>query len=219
MASHPPAAEVAKWQGSNRLWIDHARVSEGDLEWMAPVASLILWNVRLPEGFLAELPNLRGVSVRGGSRDDVALVAGCDALLSLDVNQVRGLHDLGAIAGLRSLEFLSLYGLPRVEEIPDLAELQALRHLQLGSLKGLKSLAGVASIPRLETLQFSRRVEVTPGDLDLLAGHPTLVAFDWFAEDVPNRVVDPVLERLSHLGRPPAVRPEEWLAQRLGTGP
>ena len=215
MASHKPAAEVANWHTPKKLWLDHARIGDDDLEWMAPVESLLLWNVRMPDGFLAQLPNLRGVSIRGGSRTDLALLDGCDALLSVDVNQVRGLHDVGAVAEVRSLEFLSLYGLPRVEELPSLQGLDALRHVQLGSMKGLKTLAGVASIPNLTTLQFIRAMSVTADDVDMLVEHPTLEAFDWFAEDVPRRVVEPVMQRLSHLRRPTPVRPEVWLADRL----
>ena len=219
MATHAPAADVAKWQRGTRLWIDHAIAGEDDLQWMEPAEVLVLWNVRLPDGLLARLPNLRGLSVRGGSRQDLSIVRGCERLLCLDVNQVRGLHDLDEVPRLRSLEFLSLFGQPRVERVPSLAPLEALEHVQLGSMKGLQSLDGLMAAPRLRTLEFSRAVSVGPDDVDALAEHPTLEAFDWFWEDVPQRVAKPVMARLEHLGRPPAVSPLDWVAQRLRRTP
>jgi hypothetical protein len=217
MASHLPAAEVARWQGSTRLWLDHAEVREEDLEWIAPAESLVLWNVRLPDGALARLPNLLGLSVRGGSGQDLSALEGCSRLICLDVNQVRGLHDLGVLSRLRSLEFLSLYGLPRLKAVPSFRDHEHLDHVQLGSLKGLETLAGVADAPRLTTLSLIRTVKLSDADLDRLASHPTLRAFDWFCEDVPQRVAQPVLDRLAHLERPAPVSPDDWLTQRLAT--
>lgn len=216
MPSFAPAADVARWHRPTKLWLDHARVSEDDLEWMAPVQSLVLWNVRLPEQALARLPNLAGVSLRGGTASDLSVLRNCESLLFLDVNQVRGLHDLTELSRLHSLEFLSLYGLPRVEAVPSLHSHDKLGAVQLGSLKGLTTLAGVIAAPALRSLQLVRRVQVTPEDVDGLAAHPTLEEFAWFDEDVPRRLVEPVVERLRHLDRARALRPDDWLDQRLG---
>lgn len=216
MPSHAPAKDVARWQGPTKLWLDHARVGEHDLEWMAPVQSLVLWNVRLPEQALARLPDLVGVSLRGGTASDLGVVRGCESLMFLDVNQIRGLHDLTELSRLRSLEFLSLYGLPRVQAVPSLRENEKLAVLQLGSLKGLRTLAGVIAAPALRSLQLIRRVPVRTEDVEGLASHPTLEQFDWLAEDVPWRIVEPVVDRLKHLDRPRALDPDEWLDQRLG---
>jgi hypothetical protein len=173
--------------------------------------------VRLPDGALGRLPNLLGLSIRGGSARDLSVVEGCSALICLDVNQVRGLHDLSALSHLRSLEFLSLYGLPRVKAIPSLRDHDRLVHVQLGSLKGLETIAGVAEAPHLGTLQLIRMVKLSDVDVDLLARHPTLRAFDWFWEDVPQRVALPVVDRLAHLERATAMSPADWLAERLAT--
>jgi hypothetical protein len=110
MPSFAPAAEVARWHRPTKLWLDHARVSEGDLDWMAPAQSLLLWNVRLPEQALARLPNLAGVSLRGGTASDLRALRGCESLLFLDVNQIRGVHDLTELSRLHSLEFLACTG-------------------------------------------------------------------------------------------------------------
>jgi len=196
--------------------MSHARVTDSDLEWMAPAEMLLLWNVQLPDGFLPALPRLRGVSLRGGTGVDLRAVEGCTQLLMVDVNQIRGLNDLSQLSSLTTLEYLSLYGLPRVATLPDLGDLCALRHLQLGSMKGLQSLAGVASIPELRTLWFIRAVNIAASDVEMLAGHPTLEAFTWSSDDVPHRVTEPVVKRLSHLAKTPLTRPEQWLEKRLG---
>ena len=215
MAKKRPASEVARWQSPTRLWLDHAAVEEGDSEWMAQAQLLILWNVELPDDFLSRLPDLKGVSWRGGSATDLARLRGCDRLLMLDVNQIRGLNDLSVLSRLSGLEFLSLYGLPRVEILPGLAGLSALAYAQIGSMKGLKSLAGLLEAPALRSLHFIRHVAFPATELDALAAHPTLEEFDWFDEDVPRRVSEPAKSRLAHLRRPLPQRPEEWLAGRL----
>jgi hypothetical protein len=218
MAARKPASEVARWQGSGSLWIDHAEVREQDLEWMAPARWIVLWNVRVPDGALARLPGLAGISVRGGSGQDLSVLCGCESLLCVDVNQVRGLEDLSELSRLRSIEFLSLYGLPRVKALPSLAAHERLRHVELGSMKGLETLEGVVAAPKLSTVTLIRAVNVSERDVELLAGHPTLEAFEWYGEDVSDRVVEPVRARFAHLARPRALRPEDWLRERLAKG-
>ena len=215
MASHRPAEEVGRWQSPTKLWLDHARVRESDLDWMAPVRSLILWNVRLPEGALARLPHLAGLSIRGGSSEHLAAIEGCESLVALDVNQVRGMHDLSAIEALRDLELLSLYGLPRLRSIPSLRNHDRLVYAALGSLKGLETLDGLADAPNLETLSLVRAVKLSERDVERLAGHPTLREFRWSWLDVPQHVALPVVERMSHLDLPETISPDEWITRRL----
>ena len=210
-----PASEAARWQSPSRLWLDHAVVAEDDREWMAGAELVLLWNVELPDGFLASLPKLRGVSLRGGSADDLAAVRDCRRLLMLDVNQVRGLSDLSDLAQIESLEFLSLYGLPRVATLPRLDRLRSLASCQLGSMKGLHDIDGLLAAPCLRRLLFIRRVTVTASDADAIATHPAIEEFTWFDEDVPGRLTEPVVSRLAHLARPPLISPEEWLEHRL----
>lgn len=81
-------------------------------------------------------------------------------------------------------------------------------------MKGLTSLAGVTDAPALTTLMLSGKVDVTDDDLDRLAGHPALRAFDWFWEDAPQRVALPVLDRLAYLVKRTPIRPEEWPRRR-----
>jgi hypothetical protein len=40
------------------VWLDRARLSAVDAEWLAPVTALTLWAAKVPNGFLPALPNL-----------------------------------------------------------------------------------------------------------------------------------------------------------------
>ena len=140
MPKRSPARERAADHGSGRVVIDHAALAPDDADWLDLTQHLILWNVTIPEGFLASLPRLRLLDLRGGSGTDIRAVQGCSALRGLVVNQIRGLHDLSAIVDLDALELLSLYGLSKVVVPPSLAALANLRRLEVGQMRGLPRL-------------------------------------------------------------------------------
>ncbi|WP_206070529.1 hypothetical protein [Knoellia koreensis] len=213
MAKLAAARDVVRWRGPDDAWLDHAVLDDADLGWMAPARRLTLWAVMVPDGWLARLPRLEWLDVRGGSRESADCVRGCDGLLYLCLNQIRGLTDLSAVAEVRSLELLSLYGLPRVHDLPDLRNLTRLARIELGSMKGLSSIAPALAAPALEELQLQNRVELAPDDPELIRTHPTLSAFGWFAEDVPLKVWQPVV---AHVGKPQvrSLHPQEWFAGR-----
>lgn len=210
------AEAAARWRSDDDVWLDHSALRSGDEEWLASVRSLTLWSVKVPDGLLASLPNLMYLDLRGGSGTSVAVVAGCSNLRYLQVNQVRGLAELSSVPTLVSLEFLSLYGLPRVTTVPSLAPLAVLRRIELGSMKGLSGLTGVHDAPALEELVLIRSVGVAPGDAARLASHPTLTQFEWFGEDVPDRIWVPFRDAV---GREQArvVHATEWLEQPSST--
>lgn len=209
-----PAREVAQWRTSDEVWIDHATLDDGDSAWLRPVKRLTMWAVKVPtDQFLGDLPVLEWLDVRGGSAKSLSVVEGCSRLRYLQVNQVRGLQDLGQIAALTTLELLSLYGLPRVENIPSLAALTSLRRAEVGMMRGLRDLDGLLDAPGLEELLLLKHVQLDPTDADRIATHPSIRAFDWFAEDIPNAMWAPVVERV---GKPRAkpMMPAEWFEPR-----
>lgn len=209
------ARDAARWRSNDDLWLDHVSLSDADAEWLAPVKRLTLWSVKLPDGLLPSLPNLCYLDVRGGSGTSLAFLSGCTGLRYLQINQVRGMVDLALLPEVLSLEFLSLYGLPKVLGLPSLAQLSRLRRVELGSLKGLTGLTGLHDAPGLQELLLIRAVAVAEGDAERLAVHPTLRQFDWFGEDVPVRVWSPFRDTV---GKPkaPALHAAEWFEQRGG---
>ena len=172
-----------------------------------------MWAVDLPEGFLATLPNLDWLDVRGGSGASADFVIGCDRLRYLQINQIRGLSDVSAVGDLVTLELLSLYGLPKVTVLPSLARLGALARLELGSLKGLESIAPALDAPSLAELCLIRSVSMDADDPRRIRDAPQIKAFDWFAEDVPVRVWEPVV-RVVDKPATAAVNPSDWFAKR-----
>jgi hypothetical protein len=213
MAKKGRARDLARGRGTAEVWIDHAVIEPSDFDWLAAVHRLTLWAVDLPEGFLAELPNLDWLDVRGGSGASADFVKGCHRLRYLQINQVRGLSDASAVGSLVNLELLSLYGLPRVTVLPSLAGLRALARLELGSLKGLASIAPALDAPALEELLLIRAVSLSADDPRRIRDARQVKAFSWFAEDVPNRIWEPVV-RLVGKPAPPALNAAEWFAKR-----
>jgi hypothetical protein len=213
-----PARDVARHRSETDIWLDHARVVEGDLAWLQPVEKLTLWNVLLPSGFLPRLDHLRWLDLRGGTGQDLDHVAECSRLEFLSVNQVRGLQELRALAELSNLKLLSLYGLPKVISLPSLAGLTHLLRVELGSLKGLVSLRGILDAPSLRELLFIRAMGPGALDSDAIAAHPSLERFSWFGEDVPVKTWSPLV---ASVGLPPvkALRPSEWFASYSANEP
>jgi hypothetical protein len=209
------ALSEGSWQdrGDGRFWIDHRVLDDHDVASLAHARDLTLWNVRLPPAALSRLSQLEVLDLRGGSGTSLAHLDGATGLRALTVNQVRGMVDLGAISGLPKLEYLSLYGLPRVEQLPPLENLPRLRRLELGQMKSLADLSPLLGAQALEELFFSKRLAVRVDDVRPLLRHPTLRAFEWVMEDVPVSQVTPVLKALN-LAPAQAAFPAEWLAGR-----
>ena len=207
------AREAAQDRGGGEFWIDHAIVDEGDIDWLVDARWLTLWNVILPPGLLASIPQLDGVDLRGGSADDLSMLEGCHALRCLVVNQVRGLSDVSMIEQMRNLVVLSLYGLGNVVEAPSLSSHTALLRLELGLMRGLTGLGGFLEAPALQELFLSKRVSVAAADVARIKDS-TIAWFDWWGEDTPVSMWKPVVDDLG-LPPPPMGFPRESLL-RLG---
>lgn len=213
MAKKALARDVARGRGTTEVWVDHAVIQPADFDWLEPVRRLTLWAVDLPSDFLGSLPNLDWLDVRGGSGASADFVAGCDRLRYLQINQVRGLSDVAAVGELVNVELLSLYGLPKLTTLPSLARLRTLARLELGSLKGLASIAPALDAPSLEELCLVHAISMDPDDPRRISDASQIKAFDWFAEDVPDRVWIPVGREIDK-PKARAVMPEDWFASR-----
>ena len=210
------SAQAPGWDSrvEGSVFVKHWSMKPGDLDRLANVRTLTVWNVRFPDDFrFANLPVLELVDIRGGSRSDLAYLEGADSLRGLVVNQVRGLSDLSTISGLTGLRILSLYGLARVDVLPDLAALTDLERLEIGQMRALTDWNALTTPPRLRELFLQNKLDPDLDVVDRLATHPTLTSFHWSAVDVPARVSEPVRERLSSLAEARAVRPEDWWAE------
>lgn len=206
-----PAREVAQLRGGGEVWIDHAEIVGADAEWMRDAQWLTLWNVTTPPGFLATLPELWAVDLRGGSATDLAVIEGCVGLRCLIVNQVRGLRDLSLLSSLTSIEFLSLYGLKQVESAPSLSALSALRRLEVGQMRGLATIGPLLEAPAIEEIYLHKWVNATGDDVARLKASPTLRTFDWWGVDIPISRWLPIVTDVG-LPKTKPIMPRDWFA-------
>jgi hypothetical protein len=202
-----PAKDVTKHYADG-YYISHAAITDDDASWLKDARSLTLWNVTMPADFLSCMGELTWLDVRGGSAEKL-FVRHASRLEYLYVNQVRGMHDLSEVASLRNLRFLNLYGLAKLAGLPSLEELQVLSRVDLGQMRALGSFSQVLDAPNLKELTLVRKISVSPDDLRRIQQHPTLEAFDWIAEDVPDKVWVPVVEQVK-LPKTRPLPPEKW---------
>lgn len=214
MTRSQAAVEAARWKSPEHVWIDHAVLTNADVAWLSTVRRLTLWAVRLPVGFLAKLPDLESLDIRGGSGNSAGFVDGCAELRVLVVNQIRGMTDLRAIEALTNLELLSLYGLPKVSTLPSAEHLGSLTRAELGSMKGLSGLGPLLRAPALRELLLIRAVKLGPDDPQVISSHPSIEEFGWYAEDVPDKTWLPVVDAVAKPRPALLSNPEEWLEER-----
>jgi hypothetical protein len=218
MAERARAKDVAQDRGAGVFWIDHAEITDEDHEFLKFAQRLTLWNVRVPTGFLARLHRLWWIDLRGGSASELDVVVGADNVQYLAVNQVRGMRDLSVIGQLRRLRLIKLYGLPHVSTLPSFKGLTQLKRAELGLMPGLKSLKPLLEAPNLRELLFHKKMNVRPADVKGIIDHPAIKRFAWFAEDVPNKVWEPIVKKIG-LPEAETLHPEEWFWRKTGGSP
>lgn len=209
MAKHSRPLLECRRRDNRVLWLDHVELIDDDLEWLANTERLTLWNVKVPAGLLAKLERLWWLDLRGGSAIDLSVANGAGNLQYLAVNQVRGMCDLSLVSDMAKLRYLSLYGLPKVTELPSCKQLANLEHASLGQMRGLLSLHGLLQAPKLRELELVRKINISEIDVHEIISHSAIERFSWFAEDVPNKVWVPVVEKIAL----PSVlneHPEKW---------
>lgn len=206
---HSSAKEVAKRTVENGYWIDHARIEETDFDWLNRAGRLTLWNVRIPDGFLARLENLWWLDIRGGSATDLEAFRGLAGLKYLAVSHVRGLSNLTILPEMLELQFFSLYALPKITILPSLKALSKLERVEIGLMKGLESLGGLLHAPALKDIVLVKRVNVTEQDIQNIKSHKTIKSFTWYTEDVPVKMFEQVVERIN-LPESHIRSPESW---------
>lgn len=208
-----PALEVARWRSPTDLWLDHAAITENDLEKLQDVEKLTLWNVTYPEDMFSHLPHLWWLDVRGGSGNCVMSLSKAKGLKYLRLNQIRGLQDIDAIAHLARLELLSLYGLAKVVELPTLSALKNLQRIEVGQMKGLQSLTPIFEARQLREILLIKNVPIIIQDVSIINEMPELRAFGWEVLDVPVGKFQPILDAVC-IARVRAMHAADWFEQK-----
>jgi hypothetical protein len=147
--------------------------------------------------------------LRGGTAKDLSYIRGAVRLQYLAVNQIRGLNDLSVVSELTNLRYLFLYGLSKVNSLPSFSNLIKLERVEVGQMKELPSLRGILDAPMLRQLELLKKMTVTEEDVSAIKNHPSIREFTWFAEDVPNKVWAPIVDRIG-LPNVSSGTPEDW---------
>ncbi len=134
---------------------------------------------------------------------------GASNLQYLALNQIRGLTDLSVLGELTCLRYISLYGLSKLTQLPSFSALVNLEHADIGQMIRLLSLHELLQAPRLRELVLVKKINVSATDVDEIINHPTIKQFNWFAEDVPEKIWAPIVEKI---GLPPvrSMHAGEW---------
>ena len=212
MAINPPRWDV---RPDGSVFISHRNVKLAELDQLASVRHLTLWNVTFDSGApIAKLEKLQWLDIRGGTRQDLSVLEGCDQLAGVQINQVRNLTDISVLSELTGLRILSLYGLSSLMTLPEMGQLKALRRLELGQLRSLADWQGLSTPPALEELLFHNKLFPDLAVIEDLAKHPGLRSFEWIAPDEPARKVAAVRDLL-HRDKATIVLPDKWLAENI----
>lgn len=204
------AKEKSRDLGNAGVFIDHAKLVEDDLLWLGGVERLTLWNVTVPRDFFAALPSLWWIDWRGGSpKQGVGHLTECAALRFLALNQIRELNEIAFISEMTSLEMIKLYGLAQLENLPMCRALTNLRRAEIGQMKSMVSVGPLLEAPNLEEIQLHNFVHVTPDDVTTMQRHKKLKAFEWYGENIPDKMWVPVRDAVA-LPKTRALHPEEW---------
>jgi len=159
---------------------------------------------------LAELLQLRTLTLALGGTTALDELANVKALTSLELTMIRGLRDLSVVAEIRSLERLSLRVLKHVTALPSLRPLTRLHEVALDQMRALRDLGTVAAAPALRRFSAIDMQGVPPETFAPLVAHPSLESV-WIGlgSERANRVIRAMFP---HLSKPAAPGPpRDWL--------
>jgi hypothetical protein len=163
---------------------------------------ITLPNLRL----LMALEKLEILELKLGGTRDLSELPQIGRLRYFEAFLVRGLHDLGPIAEIQSLEYLFLQAQKQVTSLPSFERAGKLRRVHLATMKGLRDLARLARAPALETLMAIDMPQLAPEHFRPFVGHPSLLeAGIGLGSKKKNAAVDALL------GLPRPSGPPNWI--------
>ena len=155
------------------------------LEWCNGASSIFdctglrsLYIHKLPakySGGLANLGDLRELTVYSRSISSLGALSGLDKLKKLELLGVRMLESLSGIENLTSLRSLTLNGCSLLSDLAPLAGLESVEHLVISDWKNIDTLKPVQDLKNLRAFAFTgERTKVLDGDLSPLENLPQL---------------------------------------------
>jgi hypothetical protein len=178
LAAHAKSLEFLRLGEFNRK-----TVSLNPLKELKNLSSLSLVKNKKDFEVIAELPNIRDLSLTGyqgrqvdvisslnklsnlylgfGTLENLTAIEKLSGLKTLELLWVKKLSDLSAINNLNELEVLNLSTLKQVTDLPNLSLLIKLKSLILDTLNGLTSLEGLRDSSVIELGVFNSKIDPT----------------------------------------------------------
>ena len=166
---------LERFASLRRLSLEAQRKDIAALATLRELRDLTLRSITLDDlSLLKPLTQLRSLSIKLGGTTDLSLVPEIGRIEYFEVWMVRGLHDLGMIDRMDHLEHLFLQTLKHVKRLPSLGPLKRLLRVQLMTMKGLTDMRPIADAPNLEDLMVLDMPQLTVEHLRPFVDHPSL---------------------------------------------
>ncbi len=213
-------APIARFADLETLFVEGPHTDFEAISGLTRVEDLTLRSVTLPDlSILLPLTNLRKLDLKLGGTRDIRLLPRIGRLRYMELWLIRGLHDVGPVAEIETLEHLFLQALKQVTQLPSFAKSTALRRVDLMTMKGLTDLAPLAEAPNLEILTLVEMRHLLPEALRPFVGHPSLRAGIWglgssrknfVAQDLLPLPPEPFGYAAARRGEPEPHEPPPW---------
>lgn len=143
------------------------------------------------------LPNLRQLTIGNFPKSDLEDLTNLPNLRSLHMIQCRNLLSLQHISKLQHLEYVSLYGLGKLQSLGDMGSLKKLRYLIFERCRNLVDISGLYGAEALEYIYFCECNSL--GDLRPLISCQNLVDLHLRVETNLDSSYDEVVKALPKL--------------------
>jgi hypothetical protein len=124
--------------------------------------------------FLAELHSLFALAIQLGGTKNLEVLPALRGLRVLQLQLIKGLSDLSAVARMTELEYLRLSFLRQVVVLPDMAHMLSLKSVLLDGMRGLIGLEPLLSAPRLEEFFLCEAPHFQPDQIACMVSHTHL---------------------------------------------
>ncbi|MDB4766179.1 hypothetical protein OAG71_00680 [bacterium] len=101
---------------------------------------------------LQPLQNLQRLWIGFGSVPHIIPIGELRQLKALEIMRVRKLADLTPLSSVKTLQYLALGDMKKVEVMPDSSRLKSLRRVYLDTMNGVTDLSGLTNAPNLDEL-------------------------------------------------------------------
>lgn len=170
-------APLARFTGTTGLALEGQTKDIEVIAEMSQLRGITLRSITLPDlSLLTALENLRALDLKLGGTRNLSLLPELKNLDYIQLWMVRGLSDISPIAELPNLEYLLLQSLGQVTELPAMQGLTGLQRLWIQSMKGLYDLSPIRDASALRQLALLDMGHLQPDALTPLVGHPSLTS-------------------------------------------